>query len=301
MVKQEKLKNMRKLATIQRITALNPIPNADAIELASILGWKVVVKKGEFHVGSLVVYFEIDSLMPQRPEFEFLKNSNYRIRTLRLRGQISQGIAFPLDILPIEVKWHVEELERSRITLHDLADSPIGFDVTEELGIEKYEAPIPAELAGDAKGALPSFFQVTDEDRIQILPHIPEQHAGKPFIATEKLDGCLDGDTLIETEEGVKTIKEICETKYLGKVKTFDFKNNKISFEKIISHSIKKNNDLIKTRETSNLKPKKWFKITLENDEILILTENHEIWIPKLGCWRRTDSLIGDEEFLIDN
>jgi RNA ligase (TIGR02306 family) len=110
----------RKLATIQRITNLSPIPDADAIEVAQILGWKVVVKKGEFHVGSIVVYCEIDSLMPNnRPEFEFLKSSNYRIRTVKLRGQVSQGIAFPLDILPIDVKWHVEELERSRITLHD--------------------------------------------------------------------------------------------------------------------------------------------------------------------------------------
>jgi RNA ligase (TIGR02306 family) len=180
---------MRKLATIQRITNLAPIEGADFIELASILGWKVVVKKGDFHTGSLVVYCEIDSLLPDRPEFEFLRNDKFRIRTVKRKGVVSQGIAFPLDILPIEVKWHVEELERSRLTLHDLADSPVGMDVTELLGIEKYEAPIPAELAGDAKGGFPGFMMITDEDRIQILPHIPVEYAGQSFITTEKLDG----------------------------------------------------------------------------------------------------------------
>jgi RNA ligase (TIGR02306 family) len=179
----------RKLATIQRILNLSPIPDAQAIEVAQILGWKVVVKKNQFHVGELVVYLEIDSLVPKREEFEFLKHNNYRIRTVRLRGQVSQGICFPLDILNANTKWHIEELERSRITLHDLADSPVGFDVSEELGVEKYEAPIPAELAGDAKGGFPSFMMITDEDRIQILPHIPVEYAGQSFVTTEKLDG----------------------------------------------------------------------------------------------------------------
>ena len=180
----------RKLATIERITNLTPIPDADKIEVAQVLGWKVVVKKGDFHVGSLVVYVQIDSLLPKdKPEFEFLKHNNYRIRTVKLRGQISQGICFPLEILNNNTQWHIEELEKSRLCLHDLADSPVGLDVSEELGIEKYEAPIPAELAGDAKGGFPGFMMITDEDRIQILPHIPLEYAGQSFVTTEKLDG----------------------------------------------------------------------------------------------------------------
>jgi RNA ligase (TIGR02306 family) len=182
---------MRKLATIQKISSLNPIPDADAIEVAQILGWKVVVKKGEFHVGDLVVYCEIDSLMPDRPEFEFLRNSKFRVRTIKLRGQISQGICFPLDILSINTRWHIEELEKTwqQIRLRGWANNPEGIDVTEELGIEKYEAPIPAELAGNAKGGFPRFMIITDEDRIQILPHIPLEYGGQSFVATEKLDG----------------------------------------------------------------------------------------------------------------
>lgn len=182
---------MRKLATIQRILSLNPIPDADVIEVAQILGWKVVVKKGEFNVGDLVVYCEIDSLMPERPEFEFLRNSKFRVRTIKLRGQISQGICFPLDTLSINTQWHIEELEKTRLisALRDQSDSPIGFDVSEELGLEKYEEPIPAELAGNAKGSFPTFMIITDEDRIQILPHIPLEYGGQSFVATEKLDG----------------------------------------------------------------------------------------------------------------
>ena len=180
---------MRKLATIERITNISPIPDADKIVVARILGWNVVVEKNLYNIGDLCVYAQIDSLMPERPEFEFLRPHKFRIRTLKLRGQISQGICFPLDILPIETKWHIEELEKTRLTLHDLADNPIGMDVTELLGIEKYEAPIPAELSGDAKGGFPGFMMITDEDRIQILPHIPLEYAGQSFITTEKLDG----------------------------------------------------------------------------------------------------------------
>ena len=85
----------RKLASIQCIKALEPIANADAIEKATVLGWQLVVKRGEFRVGDLCVYCEIDSLLPERPEFEFLRPRRFIIRTVRLRGQISQGICFP--------------------------------------------------------------------------------------------------------------------------------------------------------------------------------------------------------------
>ena len=276
---------MRKLATIQRIINLTPINGGDFIELASILGWKVVVKKGEFHVNSLVVYVEIDSLLPERPEFEFLRNDKFRIRTKKIKGVISQGIAFPLDI--------IEKITNmKRLKLEE------GIDLTELLNIRLYEPSIPAELAGDAKGGFPGFMMITNEERIQILPHIPLEYAGQSFVTTEKLDGCLDGETLIETEDGIKTIKEICDIQYFGKVKTFDFKNNKTKFENILSHKIQKNVS-VKTRLINENLPKKWFKITLENGLILILTENHEIWLPNLSCWRRADELIGNEEFLI--
>jgi len=162
---------MRKLASIQRIKQLEPIIDADTIEKASVLGWNLVVKKGEFQVGDLCVYCEIDSILPDRPEFEFLKSRNMRIRTIRLRGQISQGICFPLSILPEGTK--IEE----------------DLEVTELLEITKYEPPIPACLAGVAKGNFPSFLKKTDETRVQILQDRLDNHVGEPFYISEKLDG----------------------------------------------------------------------------------------------------------------
>ena len=103
---------MRKLASTQTVNAAEPIPNADAIERVRVLGWWVVVKKGEVRPGDKVVYCEIDSLLPERPEFEFLRASSFkpahddipagfRIKTVKLRGQVSQGICFPLAILQL--------------------------------------------------------------------------------------------------------------------------------------------------------------------------------------------------------
>lgn len=162
---------MRKLASLQRITALEPIPNADSILKATVLGWQLVVKKGEFSVGDLCVYIEIDSILPDRPEFEFLRARSNRIRTVRLRGQISQGVCFPLSILP------------------DSIEVAEGLDVTTILGIEKYEPPIPAQLSGIMKGGFPSFIPKTDETRVQILADLLEKYEGERCFITEKLDG----------------------------------------------------------------------------------------------------------------
>jgi RNA ligase (TIGR02306 family) len=162
---------VRKLASVQRIKALEPINGADAIEKATVLGWQLVVKKGEFRSGDLMVYCEIDSQMPNRPEFEFLRPRGMRIRTVRLRGQISQGICFPLSILPE------------------------GFEITEDadctdvLGITKYEPPIPACLGGVAKGRFPSFIPKTDETRVQVLQNMLNTYKGTACYITEKLDG----------------------------------------------------------------------------------------------------------------
>lgn len=162
---------MRKLASIQRIKALEPIEGADAIEKATVLGWQLVVKKGEFQVGDLCVYCEIDSLMPDVQMFEFLKPRGMRIKTIRLLGQISQGICFPPSILPANTSLEEDT------------------DVTEVLGITKYEPPIPANLAGKAKGLFPSFISKTDETRVQVLQELLNKYEGISCYIAEKLDG----------------------------------------------------------------------------------------------------------------
>lgn len=88
---------MRKLVSIQRISKIEPIKNADNINLATILGWKVVISKKESYTeGDLVAYVEIDTQLPKIPMFEFLKDRKYRVRTIKLRGQVSQGLIIPL-------------------------------------------------------------------------------------------------------------------------------------------------------------------------------------------------------------
>lgn len=91
---------MRHLATIREIASLRPIEGADRIEVAQVDGWECVVQKGEFHVGEHIVYIEVDSIVPERPEFEFLRDRKFRVRTIKLRGQVSQGLVLPLSILP---------------------------------------------------------------------------------------------------------------------------------------------------------------------------------------------------------
>lgn len=177
----------RSLASIQRITALNPIEGADAIEVADVLGWKVVVKKGEYQVGDLAIYLEIDSVPPDEEQYRFLwkfaeqRPNNFRIKTIKLRGQISQGILFPLEksrMSPQYMGWigNVDVVE--------------GSDVTELLGVTKYEAPLPRG-SDDIEGQFFDGVPKTDEERVQSSTgrkHL-EALQGKPYNITIKLDG----------------------------------------------------------------------------------------------------------------
>lgn len=178
----------RKMARIVRVNAINPIEGADAIEVANIGGWKVVVKKDEFQVNSLAVYCEIDSwishsLAPfltkegQLPKV-YNEVEGQRLRTIKLRGQISQGLLLPVSVLQIDGKW-VEGV---------VIDE--GTDVTEILGVQKWEPP--AEFrAANAKGNFPHFIPKTDQERIQNLSRSLEKWntEGHAWQVTEKVDG----------------------------------------------------------------------------------------------------------------
>lgn len=164
----------RKLASIQRILSVEPIENADSIERVTILGWHCVTKKGEFMPDDWCVYCEVDSILPNKPEFEFLKPRGFRIKTIRLRGQISQGICFPLSILSDNSTYSPQ----------------VGDDVSEFLNITKYEPKIPTNMSGIAKGSFPFYIPKTDETRIQSIPNILTRHKGIECSYTEKVDGC---------------------------------------------------------------------------------------------------------------
>jgi len=162
---------MRKLASIRQISEIRSIPNADNLELAIIDGWQAVVKKGEYKPGDTVIYCEIDSFLPVRPEYEFLRNSCYRklsdgkegfrIKTIKLRGQISQGLVLPTG-----------GLERYL---------GVGDDVTAELGITHYDA--------QTEGSLPGFIPSTTLERIQNINSQLPDLIHRSWTITEKLDG----------------------------------------------------------------------------------------------------------------
>lgn len=168
---------MRKLASIQKIEEIKPIEGADAIEAFRVLGWWVVDKKGAHSVGDLVVYFEIDSWIPtalasflskgQEPRvYNGVKGE--RLRTIKLRGQVSQGLLLKVD----SVLTHFDVLYEAGgyVRIGDLEPIRLfesGTDLTQILGIEKWEAPLSAQLAGKAKGNFPSFIPKTDQERIQ--------------------------------------------------------------------------------------------------------------------------------------
>lgn len=155
----------RKLATIRRIADINPIPGADAIVRLTVDGWELVSAKANgFGIGDLIIYFEIDSFLPVIPAFEFLRSrcfkstahlgDGFRLRTIKLRGQISQGLAMPLSELLPDGYAVVE-----------------GADVTEFLGVKKWESAPEREGSSfgptKARGTFPSFLRKTDQDRIQ--------------------------------------------------------------------------------------------------------------------------------------
>ena len=172
---------MRKLASIQCIKRLDSIPDADHIELASIMGWSAVVRKGDYKIGDKCVYFEVDSFLPLEDKYEFLRNSSYRnneyigqgyrIRTQRLRGCLSQGL-----IMPLSVDDRLEGLE-------------VGTDVTELLGVIKWEVPEVTGGQGVAIGSKPFGIPTTDELRVQSYEGLRDALLGKPYYIATKMDG----------------------------------------------------------------------------------------------------------------
>lgn len=210
------------LASVQKVLKLTPIIGADMIETATVLGWEVVVKKGEYKVGDLCAYIQIDTVVPELPEYDFLRERKYRVRTIRLRKQISQGLIVPLP----SGKWKE------------------GDDITDVLGIKKYEKPdsnperyekprMPKKwykkwyyifkynflfklfpmLQKKSRSPFPKHLvSITDEERIQNIPQVLEQYKGKLFVVSYKLDG--SSITIIHSKVLGKSKFRICSRRF---------------------------------------------------------------------------------------
>jgi hypothetical protein len=198
---------MRKLASVQRILDIRDVAGTDLLQVARVLGWSVIINKNDgMKVGDLCVYFEIDSKVPEKPEFEFLRKRDFKIKTMKMRGEISQGLVMPLSILS---GLKVDE----------------GDDVTKLLSVEQFNAPKPVVIGAGGKivtkrvyrfgwipspimhwlwdncywlykvltvnagDSFPPFVPKTDETRVQVMQPLLDKWKGEKFVITEKIDG----------------------------------------------------------------------------------------------------------------
>jgi RNA ligase (TIGR02306 family) len=234
---------MRQLASIQRIKDIYPIPDADKIECAKVLGWDVVIEKNKHQIGELVVYVEIDSIMPDnREEFNFLKSTKTDkmkpIKTAKKRGQLSQGIVFPLSILP-----------HGHVVKDDM-------DVTKVLGVIKYEPKVQQGSGGKGQQcsknrSRPSFVPMTDETRVQNLSNALEPFIGTVGYTTEKIDGSSGSIYYKDGKAGVCSRKVDLADPYLKRYQSTLYKFCVNFWNKVIRKYTRK-----------------WFKISLKHRQV---------------------------------
>ena len=292
---------MRKLASIQHITDIRPIEGKDRIVQCHVNGWNVIIKKDEFTDGDLGVYIEPDSQMPEKPEFEFLRPKKFRIRTMKMSGVLSEGIVFPLTILPAREKPY--ELDE---------------DVTELMGITKYEpqededwwkdleveskkktfwAKLPLmrfrwyrRLVGDnkKKGGFPDFIPKSDETRIQNLPWLCKDQSTQ-WVATEKIDGCLLGRTSIKTDQGDLFISDIVNNKLPVRVLSYNEELKMCEFKEVTDwHKIPNSRPHYKIGVA--------YKGHGNKPKFIECTDNHK-FLTQRG-WLRADELTMDDKLM---
>jgi RNA ligase (TIGR02306 family) len=164
------------IVPVTEIEKLLPHSNADALELAQVLGWQLVVRKGEYQAGDRIVYFPIDTVLPLELSERFGVTkylSKQRIKCAKLRGEPSFGLA----VKPDRDDWQ------------------LGENVADYYGVSKYEPPVRVG-AGDAEQAHPWFVEYTDIENMRNFPTIFEP--GETVILTEKVHGTNDRVGLVE-------------------------------------------------------------------------------------------------------
>lgn len=198
---------MRKLAHVEKIVDIRPIPNADKIEVATVLGWQVVIKKGEFKPGDRVVYIEIDSRVPKdNPYFAFLQDRNYKVKSIKLRKQVSQGLIVPMSLLPEGVYQDGDDVT-DLLGITKIEEDYVQPKVSKEVQLKQRHKKLTQNkvfqwfmkfkwfrkiafktlIPKKKKKNWPDWIIKTDEERCQNMPWVLENKA--PFIVSEKLDG----------------------------------------------------------------------------------------------------------------
>ena len=170
-----------KLASLEKIKEIYPHPNADSLEFVKVLGYQCIVPKGKWNVGDWCILIQPDTVLPDASWAKVYKEKSNRVKAIKLRGEWSFGIVEDLSIIPHSFGFEFLKKE--------------GEEVSEYIGVTKYEAPQPQDL--DAKGGLPFGICKTDEERFQNLDL--QKYIGKKVDITLKVDGqsftayCKDG------------------------------------------------------------------------------------------------------------
>ena len=178
-----------KIATIEKIKLVQTHPNADSLEVAQVLGYKAIVPKGQWKAGDLCVFIHPDTVLPDNSWTAFYKAKSSRVKALQLRGIWSFGIVEKLDLIGPARKF-----------ISPCADLVEGEDVSDLLGVKKYEAPAPQEPG--AEGPLPHYLRKSDEERYQSIDNLPY---GELVDVTLKIDGRSMSVYYYEGETGVTT------------------------------------------------------------------------------------------------
>jgi hypothetical protein len=241
-------------------------PNADSLLIGKVGSYQVVVQKGLYNDGDIVVFAPEKSILNGniKTEFEkYLSGPNKdRVKSVRLRGEISSGVIIPNHILP------------------NLDSYGIGEDISEHLQITHYEPPIPTQLAGKVKSF--SMPYVGQHDCEHVGVYVNDLIQGERIVISEKIHGCCDENTILITKYGEKTIRQICEDESNDEILSYDVEKNEIVFDKIIGHKVRKNIN-------------NWYEIELEDGTKIKLTDNHPVFLPNYFCYRSVSDLkVGD-------
>ena len=268
---------------------------ANAIEVARVIDlednscqFNIIVGKGLYNIGDKAIYIQPDYCIPERELFKeyFYPMGDPKKSKLGKKGRI-RAVKFNFNF-----ENEMDPIYSNGILMNFsmIPEFDETCDLQEYFGVIKYVADEQGDggNSGLTKGSLPYFLYATDETRIEHLKgHVDRCFENKEVLSFSlKRDGCLDAETLIETEkDGTLTIKEICEKKFGGKVKSLNIENNKLEYRKVLNTWIKEKTD-------------NWYEIILEDDTTIKITGNQMVWLPELMCYRRVDELDGTETFL---
>ena len=243
-----------------------PHPNADVIELAKVGDYLSIVKKGDFQTGDLGVYIPEAAICPNwlivelGLEGKLAGKDKNRVKAIKLRGILSQGLIYPVHYHPRE------DGDRYEISINGKwLIVKEGQDVTEELGIIKWSPPIPVHMAGEVWNAHGMTLKY-DVENFKKYPNVLNE--GEHVVMTEKIHGCVSPDTLVMLPNGEEVpIEDVIDDDAITHVMSYDVETGKFK-PKTVTAKFRR----------PNIENKRWMRLTLENGRVLKITEDHPVF-----------------------